>query len=250
VDQIEEMMFNAAIAMVYKLNDAVFRPFFVRLVEWAERELPKSDVQGRVDRARTLFSFLEVLFDKLKGIMTSYSNYILDLASVHLATSTLTNRPSAALTEAILGALRKSFEHDQDEFWQSQAHFSAIADPILNQLPASTSPSSHLSLTETVIPTLSALALAAQSPDHHTHINTTLLRLFRSDDARVRLAAVKAQRSLTEKMGEEWLEMISQMLPAISEAFEDDDEAVEREARAWVEEIEGVLGEGVESMLA
>jgi len=243
-------MFNAAITMVYKLNDATFRPFFVRLVEWAERELPKSDVRGRADRARTLFSFLEVLFDKLKGIVISYSSYILDLSSAHLTKSDLTDETSAALTEVILGALRKSFEHDQDEFWQSPAHFSAIADPILDQLPASTSPSSHLSVTETVIPTLSALALAAQSPDHHTHINTTLLKLFRSDNAHVRLAAVKAQRSLTEKMGEEWLEMISQMLPAISEAFEDDDEAVEREARAWVEEIEEVLGEGVEGMLA
>jgi U3 small nucleolar RNA-associated protein 10 len=69
---------------------------------------------------------------------------------------------------------------------------------------------------------------------------------MRSDDAKTRLAAVKTERSLTEKLGEEWLAMVPEMLPFVAELLEDDDEDVEKEARAWVKKVEEVLGESLE----
>jgi len=69
---------------------------------------------------------------------------------------------------------------------------------------------------------------------------------MRSVDAETRLAAVKTERSLTEKLGEEWLAMVPEMLPFVAELLEDDDEDVEREARAWVKRVEEVLGESLE----
>jgi len=72
---------------------------------------------------------------------------------------------------------------------------------------------------------------------------------MRSDDATVRLAAVKCERSLTERLGEEWLALLPEMLPVIAEVLEDDDEGVERETRAWIKGVEEVLGESLEGML-
>jgi U3 small nucleolar RNA-associated protein 10 len=69
---------------------------------------------------------------------------------------------------------------------------------------------------------------------------------MRSDDAETRLAAVKTERSLTEKLGEEWLAMVPEMLPFVAELLEDEDEDVEKEARAWVRRVEEVLGESLE----
>lgn len=54
---------------------------------------------------------------------------------------------------------------------------------------------------------------------------------------------------MTEALGEEWLGLLSQMLPFIAEAMEDDDEGVEREVRKWVRIIEEILGESISSML-
>ena len=65
----------------------------------------------------------------------------------------------------------------------------------------------------------------------------------------MRLAAVQCEMSLTEKLGEEWLALLPEMLPFISELQEDDDEKVEREVRRWIVKIEGILGESLDTML-
>lgn len=70
-----------------------------------------------------------------------------------------------------------------------------------------------------------------------------------ADNSYTRLAAVKCEQSLTESLGEEWLALLPEMLPYISELMEDDDENVEREVRKWVLSIEDVLGEKLDDML-
>lgn len=69
------------------------------------------------------------------------------------------------------------------------------------------------------------------------------------DSAYTRLAALKAERALTERLGEEWLALLPEMLPYISELMEDEDESVERETRKWVKDIEDILGEKLDDML-
>lgn len=60
---------------------------------------------------------------------------------------------------------------------------------------------------------------------------------------------MKLERSLTDRLGEEWLALLPEMLPYISELMEDEDENVELEARLWVKQIEEVLGESLDDML-
>ena len=71
--------------------------------------------------------------------------------------------------------------------------------------------------------------------------------LFRS--AAVRLAVVLCEQALTDRLGEDWLAMLPEMLPYISELQDDDDEVVERETHRWIVKIEGILGESLDSML-
>jgi len=130
-------------------------------------------------------------------------------------------------------------------FWQSPTHFSTISAPILAQLAKA----SHLPALANLIPCITALAVAADSPEHHKSLNAALLAYMRSDEPAVRLAAVQCEMSLTEKLGEEWLSLLPEMLPFISEAQEDDDEKVEREVGRWILKIEGILGESLDSML-
>lgn len=75
------------------------------------------------------------------------------------------------------------------------------------------------------------------------------LRAREASNPYTRLATIKCERALTAKLGEEWLAMLPEMLPHISELMEDDDENVEREVRKWVLEIEEVLGEKLDDML-
>lgn len=104
-------------------------------------------------------------------------------------------------------------------------------------------------MTSEVIPVITGLAIAADSANHHKGLNGAILQYMRSDIALIRLAAVQCEYSLTERLGEEWLALLPEMLPFISELQEDDDEAVEQETQRWIGKIEDILGESLNAML-
>ena len=124
-----------------------------------------------------------------------------------------------------------------------------------------------LPVVEAVVPAITELAAAVDSGEQHKQMNAAILRHMRSDDALVRLAAVRCEQALTERLGEEWLALLPEMLPFVSELQEDDvrlqsvaggkrhadvlaqDERVERETHRWIVKMEEVLGESLESML-
>ena len=256
VTSLETSIHESALAMTFKMNDNVFRPFFVRLVEWASEGLAKKDEQALTLRSITLFSFCQRLFDSLKAIVTRYSGYVLENAAHILEKSHEgpDNFDHSMLLKCTLGALGKSFEFDESDFWQSPSHFDPICDPLLSLLNRASHDSSDIefdpmSSDNILIPTIVAFAGASSSIEHRKALNSRLLGHLRSPDAPVRLAAVKTEQALTDRLGEEWLDMLPEMVPYISELQDDDDETVEREALRWIRQIEGVLGEGLDGML-
>ena len=104
-------------------------------------------------------------------------------------------------------------------------------------------------LTAELIPTISELAVASDSATQHKEMNAAILKHTRSDVASVRLAAVQCEHALTDRLGEEWLVLLPEMLPFISELQEDDDDMVERETLRWISRIEEILGESLNPML-
>lgn len=143
-------------------------------------------------------------------------------------------------------------------FWQSPSHFSGISKALITQLPRATNSSTAAVIIDEVVPALSELAVATDSPDNYKEMNTALMKYLRpsssanaegGNSAHTRFAALKAEQSLTERLGEEWLTLLPEMLPYISELMEDEDEMVEKETRKWVKGIEDILGENLDDML-
>jgi U3 small nucleolar RNA-associated protein 10 len=193
--------------------------------------------------------------------VTNYMSYVLESVTTILTNTTNLDKDEAILLDVLLGVLIESFEQDEDgrfsklkqasvvliviDFWQPPSHFSAVAEPLVVQLEHC---AESIAITR-VIPAISALGYAASSADHFKAINTKILQLMRSDSAAVRLVAVKCERSLTDRLGEDWLALLPEMLPFIVELLEDDDERVERETRTWIRSVEDILGESLEGML-
>merc|ERR1719355_154155 len=221
ISEIEGEVNDVALKMIYKFNDATFRPIFSNLIEWAS-SLPKKDKVGRALRLQSIYGFMAVFFENLKSIVTNYATYLLDNAV------------------EILGAV-----DPKDDFWQSPSHFTVIAPVLCEQFKNASS----LPLVLDLIPAVVELAAAADSSDHHKELNSAILKHMRSETASVRLAAVRCEQELTDRLGEEWLSMLPEMLPFISELQEDDDDVVEKETHRWIVKIEGVLGESLDSML-
>lgn len=104
-------------------------------------------------------------------------------------------------------------------------------------------------MTAEIIPAIVELAVATDSSSQHKDMNAAILKYMRSDVVSVRLAAVQCERALTDRLGEDWLAMLPEMLPFISELQEDDDETVEKETLRWISRIEEILGESLTPML-
>ncbi|KAL4749031.1 U3 small nucleolar RNA-associated protein 10, partial [Aspergillus terricola var. indicus] len=267
LEEIEDLINDVTIKMIYKLNDTTFRPIFIKLVEWATG-LPKKDTQGGLARLTTFYRFLQVFFGTLQSIVTGYASYIIESVVSVLDTASPSNPNTKSLWLATMRMLRSAFEHDQDEFWQSPSHITKISTPLISHLRHATSTTTGTLVATETIPTITELAVAADSTDNHKELNTVLMRFLRpssaslssttnkragaglgGDNPHTRIAALKTEQALTEHLGEDWLALLPEMLPYISELMEDEDEGVEREVRKWVKQIEGVLGERLDDML-
>ena len=100
-----------------------------------------------------------------------------------------------------------------------------------------------------VIPAIVGLAVATDSTTHYKELNTAILEHMHSEQTRVRLAAVQCELALTNRLGEEWMALLPEMLPLISELQEDDDEVVENETLRGIPKIEETIGESLNPML-
>lgn len=66
VKEVEDILNDITIKIILKLNDSVFRPIFVRFIEWATVDLRGKEKNGRIFRSITIFRLLEKFFDTLK----------------------------------------------------------------------------------------------------------------------------------------------------------------------------------------
>ena len=133
------------------------------------------------------------------------------------------------------------------DFWKSPSRFSDICQPLIAQL-------AHSSLLEddkSLVPCITAFAVAVESVEHRAEIHAKILQHFKSEDARVRRAMFTCEISLTEALGDEWISLFenSTTYPVMSEAFEDDNEEVENEVRKWKLQIEEMTGESLDTRL-
>ncbi|MCJ1314541.1 snoRNA-binding rRNA-processing protein utp10 [Agyrium rufum] len=243
IDKHESYSIEIGLKIVEKLNDSVFRPIFSEISDWP-MAIPIVGIQNgpRIARQITFFKFSHRFFDTFKSIVTSYATFIIPPAVNILESSPTSTLEQRRLTKSVLKTLHSCFEHDQDEFWQSPSHIPALLPPLIRLIPQSKE-------LQELLPTIVALAERTSAPDQHKTLNAGILAHFRSEDARTRLAAVELQIAITTAMGDEWLALLSEMLPFIAEALEDSDEDVEMEVRAWRRKIEEILGEDITEML-
>lgn len=66
LDILEAAILSVLLALVLKINDAIFRPFFIQLLDWDSTELPAKDTAGRSERSITLFNAVNMLSERLK----------------------------------------------------------------------------------------------------------------------------------------------------------------------------------------
>ena len=101
-----------------------------------------------------------------------------------------------------------------------------------------------------VVACLAQLAVTAGSDAQWKPINHAVLMATRSIDARTRLLGLEAAAQLADRLAEEYLVLLPETLPFLSELLEDPEHAVEARAAEVVRRLEELSGESLGQYLS
>ncbi|KAK3026432.1 hypothetical protein RJ639_041444 [Escallonia herrerae] len=86
IDIVEERIINAIIVLTMKLTETMFRPLFIRSIEWSESNLEESESIGRanMERAISFYGLVNRLAESHRSLFVPYFKYLLDGCIRHL----------------------------------------------------------------------------------------------------------------------------------------------------------------------
>ncbi|GJP59186.1 hypothetical protein CLOP_g9423 [Closterium sp. NIES-67] len=156
---VEGAAVGAMVGVVMKTSESVFKPMFVRVLEWAASEYAADgdpiSPAGRVERHLTLFGLVNVLSDKLRSVFVPYFQYLFDIAIRHLVGPSdaakggmkKKRRKSAGVAAAaedsiaqwqlrylVMCALHKCFTYDSNAAFLDATRFQALLEPLTSQI--------------------------------------------------------------------------------------------------------------------
>ncbi|KAJ1931122.1 snoRNA-binding rRNA-processing protein utp10, partial [Linderina macrospora] len=258
---IEDTTLDAFMRFVVKLSENLFKPLFLSFVDWATTDallLPApvpapwlskstSEATGSEQfaseaRLRVFFRVLNVLFDKLKSIITPYYSSVIDVAIAQLTrfgvdadSVEMQDREDreekpvpSALWQAIVRSVYQSALHDTSDFWTEDT-FNKICKPLVAQLGNTKVAEGdayevHIArVREFIAPAVSQLAVAVSNDAMWKRINMDVMMKSRADAPAVRVGALMVQQAFYDKLGEEFLILLPETIPYLAELLEDDD---------------------------
>eukprot|EP01117_Protostelium_nocturnum_P019681 TRINITY_DN8596_c0_g1_i2.p1 TRINITY_DN8596_c0_g1~~TRINITY_DN8596_c0_g1_i2.p1 ORF type:complete len:2097 (-),score=492.91 TRINITY_DN8596_c0_g1_i2:36-6326(-) len=279
-DQIETAVIVAFMALVLKLNENLFRPFFASLVEWAQvsKGSPPNNAK-EVNRSSFFFRIMDNLANKLKSIVVTYFGSALDHAIACLEYCKVEKRTSRSeikgdsffeeesnssesgedisendgkvkLVKYILSSLRQCFLHDNEGFITKE-RFDKLHVSIVEQLDnmLGTEEDYEYRISQLLVPTITQLALCVGKDVLWKPLNHQVLLKTRSESAQVRYSSLRVLQELYTRLGEEVLVLVPETVPFISELMEDSNNKVEELVRNIVKLMEQQLGEDAVSSL-
>ncbi|KAI9492397.1 hypothetical protein BDB00DRAFT_883490 [Zychaea mexicana] len=250
IGELESAMINVFLDLVMKLNETLFKPLYLKIVDWATVELAEEKREESEKRVLFFYKLLDSLFDRLKSIVTPYFGYVVDdvINRLQQYTSGEAGAPGA-LWNYIMLSLRKSFQYDNDNLWNA-SKFDKVLDPVVEQMMfmgENESPDQYLTRMSTyLVPCLGQMAQTVANDTLWKPMNYKVLMKTREDVPEIRLAALKCLEEFYTCMGEEWLLFLAESISFLAELMEDDDRRVEKLVQQVNAQIELHLGESLD----
>ncbi|TKY85315.1 hypothetical protein EX895_005477 [Sporisorium graminicola] len=262
--------------MVLKLNEASFRPLFMRMFDWAVLDLvddddadsPEAEDGGIVARQIVLFKTFNALSETLRSLVSSYYAVLLDQVidllggwSKRGGSSGQQNTMQRELWDQVVRSIQLSAKHDEGIFWNPTRVAKVIA-PVLDQLnllSASASGGSKPKFVEAgefvaiVSPVVVGLLKNVNDEATLKQFNSALLQrasATRATNSRaVREVATQLLTHMWAAQKDHLLALVPETIAQLSELLEDDDESIVAYANEFRSEIEAALGESLQSYL-
>ncbi|KAI8974658.1 hypothetical protein BDB01DRAFT_853710 [Pilobolus umbonatus] len=235
-EDIEDAVISAFLDLVMKLNETLFKPLYLKIVDWATVENQEND------RVLFLYKLTDRLLEKLKSIFSPYYGYLIDDVITRL--NTYKDHEVDGLWKYLMSSLHKSFLYDTDNLWTA-TKFEKIIDPVVDQLMIHGTDYLDLMVTY-VVPCVGQMAVTISNDTLWKPLNHKVLLKTREDDPEIRLAALRCIQEFYQRLGEEWLLFLAESISFLAELMEDDDVRVEKLVQQVNAEIESHLGESLD----
>jgi hypothetical protein len=254
---VEDAILDAFGKLVLKLNEALFRPIFMSIIDWAEvnnTALLQSEIAFNPTRCQFFYRLVNHLGGLLKNIFVPYYTFFVDNAVAILdnprATSegsqeSLKDSDAHTLLCSVGSSLYKCFLYDSDE-WLDKDKFNKIMPSLVNQLDTldiGTDGQYHERIEQHVVPALAQLAVAVNHDSLWKPLNYQVLLKTRHHEPAIRYSALLVIDEFYHRLGEEFLVLLPESIQFFSELMEDGSPEVEQQMLKLVKRVEELLGE-------
>ncbi|ORZ35313.1 armadillo-type protein [Catenaria anguillulae PL171] len=243
------------VSLVMKLNEDLFRPLFARMLQWSRAESR---------RAPAFFHAVSTLFDSLKNLLVGYAAMAFEdlVAVVHTTVLDSGDAAKVLAAQHALAVMTKTALYDSAGVVVGQLEMLAKAAVVALRVPALT-PAATQALVQLAVtvnddnawkvvhsPLLAAMRANAMDEDDPllrglveaaAGASMSVPVLDEEAELHWRSAAVAVVGQLFETVGEGYLVLLPETVPAIAECLEEED--LERVTAATVRQMEEVLGE-------
>lgn len=287
IDVVEKSVINAMISLTMKLTETMFKPLFIRSIEWADADLEETvgTESSNIDRAISFYSLVNKLAENHRSLFVPYFKYLLEGCVRHLTdagdakTSGLTQKKKKAkiqeacnikeencvlsiriwhLRALVISSLHKCFLYDTGSLkFLDSSNFQVLLKPIVSQLviqpPTSLEENPNIpsmkEVDDLLVVCIGQMAVTAGTDLLWKPLNHEVLMQTRSDKVRARILGLRIVKYLVENLKEEYLVFLAETIPFLGELLEDMEISVKSLAQEILKEMESMSGESLRQYL-
>ncbi|KAK3033239.1 hypothetical protein RJ639_033119 [Escallonia herrerae] len=215
IDIVEKRIINAIIVLTMKLTETMFRPLFIRSIEWSESNLEESESTGSANmgRAISFYGLVNRLAESHRSLFVPYFKYLLDGCIRYLT----------GVEDAKIGPTRKKKK-------------AKLQDP-KNEVD------------DLLVACVGQMAVAAGTDQLWKPLNHEVLMQTRSEKVRSRILGLRIVKKFVENLKEEYLVLLPETIPFLGELLEDVELPVKSLAQEILKEMESMSGESLRQYL-
>ncbi|KAK4256456.1 hypothetical protein QN277_009316 [Acacia crassicarpa] len=279
IDAVEKSVIHAMVALTMKLTESMFKPLFIKSIEWAESDAGEAAPGGSTDRAISFYGMVNKLAESHRSLFVPYFKDLLGSCVHYLSNAgdILSRKKKKAkiqdddstkggmvsikswrLRKLVLSCLHKCFLYDtgSSKFLDS-SNFQMLLKPIVSQLviepPASLDDTPNMpsvkEVDDLLVVCVGHMAVTAGNDLLWKPLNHEVLMQSRSEKLRTRMLALRIIKYLVENLKEEYLVFLAETIPFLGELLEDVEPCVQDLAQEILKELESMSGESLRQYL-
>ncbi|ORX81097.1 ARM repeat-containing protein [Anaeromyces robustus] len=250
IEMVEEVMIDTFMKLVMRMNESMFKPVYVKILEWSTSEfLEKQGLSFDVIEGRSLilYKIIVKMFDNLKSLFVHYFGNLMDFTIEKLEIFAQTeNEDFGSTWKYVILALSRCFLYDNEGFMNIEK-FDRLYKPLVNQMLIKHEDIEEYreAMNNYLVPCLGELAVNVKNEDMWKSLNKQVMMQSRDENPEVRIISLKVLEEFYKRLGEEFLILLPETVPFLAELMEDDNEEVEKLTQKVLNQIQQYLGEDI-----